>query len=219
MPSIFNNHLDSRIYNAIKGHTAAKPQNLAGIIAYVDSQEKLVITREELSTGITRLIEDGLVAESEKHLFVETVKKGAAGSFSGISADEYETAFREYLKSFDERVQQDDPGVDFTCQKLIIRWKLDGDAYGTDEDEDAAEAFADAVEPAIAKSGLGEISGFEYGPGIIDILIFGKETEDDIEEIYSLVVDTFKSYGCPSGSCIIKCYDNPRRDVACDRIA
>jgi len=220
MAPTFANYLDRQIYKAIKGHTSANPQTLVGILAYVDSQEKMVMTHEELSGGLTRLMADGLIAEADKHQFFEVAGTSVRSTFSGLSPDEHETACRGYSQWFDAQLERDDPGADFTRQKLVIRWKLDGDSYGTDDDEDATEAFADAIEPAIENSGLAEINGFECGPGLIDILIFGKETDDDMDDIYPLVVDTFKSYGCPKGSCIIKCYGEAenRREVICDEI-
>jgi hypothetical protein len=221
MAPTFANYLDRRIYKAIEGHTCAQPQTLVGILAYVDSQEKMVLTREELSGGLTRLMEAGLIAESNTHLFYEMVGATEPSAFSGISPDEHELACRDYTKWFDDQLKQDDPGEGFTRQKLIIRWKLNDNSYPTEDDEDATEAFAEAIEPAIAKSGLAEINGFECGSGLIDILIFGKETDDDMEDLYAMIVDTFRSYGCPTGSCIIKCYGEAekRREVICDAIA
>ena len=220
MAPAFANYLDRRIFKAVKGHTSTQPQTLVGILAYVDSQEKMVMTHEEFSGGLTRLIDDGLIAEADTHQFFEVVGSIQPSTFSGLSPDEHESACRDYRKWFDEQLQRDDPGADFTRQKLVIRWKLDGDSYGTDDDEDATEAFANAIEPAIENSGLAEINGFENGPGLIDILIFGKETDDDMDDLYALIVDTFKAYGCPKGSCIIKCYGEAenRREVTCDEI-
>lgn len=220
MPPTFANYLDRRIYKAIKGYSSARPQTLVGILANVDSQEKLVMTHEELSSGLTRLIADGLIAEAGTHHFFEVVGTNVPSAFSGLSLGEHESACRNYREWFHQQRQRDDSGADFSRQKLVIRWKLDGDSYGTDDDEDATEAFADAIEPVIEQSGLAEINGFEYGPGVIDILIFGKETDDDMDEIYALVVDTFKSYGCPTGSCIIKRYGEAgnSRVVVCDVI-
>jgi hypothetical protein len=218
MTPIIANYLDRRIYKAITGYTPDHAQSLVGILAYVDSQEKMLLTHEELVGGLKRLIEAGLVTEATNHAFFESVRTDAARAFSGISPDVFESACRDYHNWFASQLQQDDDGAAFTRQKLVIRWKLNGDTYPTDNDEDATETFATAIESAIAESGLGEINGFEHGAGLIDILIFGRETDDDVDDIYSLIADTFKSYGCPPGSCIIKCYHDPRREVVCDEI-
>ena len=110
--------------------------------------------------------------------------------------------------------------ADFTRRALVIRWKLEGDAYASDAEEDAAETLAAAIEPVLEQSGLAEINGFEYGPGSIDILIFGRETDAATDKIHGLIAATFESHGCPSGSCVIGVYGDPpnQREVILDAI-
>lgn len=45
--------LDRGIFKAIKGHSETHPQDLVGILAYVDSHEKLVLTHEELAACLS----------------------------------------------------------------------------------------------------------------------------------------------------------------------
>jgi len=214
-------YLDRQILRCMKGTTADEPIPLVGIFASIDCQERILLTHEELSGGLTRLIESGQCAEVGKHQFYEVAGTNPRPStFSGLSPEEYETACQEYHKWFAEQLEKYDPDAAFTRQKLVIRWKLDEDSFPSEEDEETVLALGDAIEPALEKSGLAEINGIEIATGLIDLLIFGKETDDDMDDIYALVVDTFKSYGCPKGSCIIRCYGPAEncREVFSDEI-
>lgn len=61
-------NLDRDIFKAIKGHTETSPHDLVGILAYIDSQQKLLMTHEELSGGLQRLIDSGQIAEATPHV-------------------------------------------------------------------------------------------------------------------------------------------------------
>ena len=56
--------IDRNIFKAIKSHGETDPQDLVGILADVDSRERLLLTHEELSGGLQRLIESGQIAEA-----------------------------------------------------------------------------------------------------------------------------------------------------------
>jgi hypothetical protein len=213
--------LDRSIFKAIKGHTEDKPQDLVGILAYVDSREKLLLTHEELSGGLERLIRGNQIAEVVPHKFVDTAGRPYSHNFSRLSLSDHEQACQAYRKWFEEQCRlfdnRESSEDDFSRQKVVIRWKLSGSDYATDDDEDSAEVFADQIEPILNQSHRAEVNGFEFGPGYIDILIFGKETDDDTDEIYADIVSAFRSFGCPPGSCIIREYEG-RGEVVSDTI-
>lgn len=108
-----------------------------------------------------------------------------------------------------------DPGAEFTRQKIIIRWSLP-DGVDPDEHEDRAHALAAAIDPILDASGLAEINGFEFGGGEIDALIFGRETDDDVDAIYESIVEVFRAFGCPAGSCIIRQYRDRGDELVTD---
>jgi hypothetical protein len=62
------------------------------------------------------------------------------------------------------------------------------------------------LDEALAKSGCAEINGYEYGKGHIDILIFGSKSNENTEEAYKSIIDIYRSYKIPKGSCIIRYY-------------
>lgn len=114
-------------------------------------------------------------------------------------------------------IKDEDDDYDFTETPITIRWKLKDDQWPTDADEDAIEEFADQIGPILTASGRADLNGFECGPGLIDILIFGKETADT-DAIYADIIDIFHSFGCPVGSYIIRNYKH-QDDVISDIIS
>ncbi len=211
---------DRRIFKAIKGHSETNPQDLVSILAYVDSQERLVLTHAELSGE--RLIESGQIAEATPHKYFDTSGQSYSRVFSGLSLQDHEEACQAYRKVFWEHYRKDqnkEPSEDdFTQQKIVIRWKLKGDEYATDADEDAAEALTERLDPILRLTNRAEINGFEFSPGYIDILIFGKETDDDTDAIYADIVATFRAFGCPPGSCVIRQYEDRDEEVISDTV-
>ncbi len=217
--AMFENHLDRRIFKTVRHHTADNPQTLAGIIGGVDARERLVLTYDELSGGIARLIASGHIAEVTPLHFYDASESGGSRSFSGISQIDHESAVAAYREWFAKQVAalDDEPGEDdFVWQKVTMRWATPDDRWPTDADEDGAEQLADTIALVIDASGLGEINGFEYGRGHIDVMIFGKATDGDVDDIYELVAPAFRTFGCPPGSRIIRTYHQPRREVESD---
>ena len=135
---------------------------------------------------------------------------------------DHEEACQAYRKRFWEqygKVQNEESSEDdFTRQKIVIRWKLKGDEYATDADEDAAEALTEQIDAILSQNKPAEINGFEFGPGYIDILIFGKETDDDTDAIYADIVAAFRAFRCPAGSCIIRQYEDKDDEVISDTV-
>ncbi len=70
----------------------------------------------------------------------------------------------------------------------------------------------------MAGTSRAEIIGWERGPGAIDILIFGRETDDDSDEIYTRIAPAFRQFGCPPGSCIVRCYRDRDQELVSDTV-
>jgi len=190
--------LDRSILKAIKGHTETQPQDLMSILAYVDSQERLVLTHQELSGGLQRLIASGQIAEATPHKYFDPAGQPHSREFSGLSLEDHKETCQAYHQWFEEqsrKLQNEEPSeADFTRQKIVLRWKFKDDEYATNADEDAAEALADHIDSTLNESKRAEINGFELGRGSIDILIFGKETDDDTDAIYADIAPVFRNF-------------------------
>jgi hypothetical protein len=216
--------LQRDIYKAIKGTTRDKPQNLVGIIGTVDARQKLVVTYNELCAGLKSLIETGKITQLSPVEFyeIEDVRGSITkDQFICISQKQYQKAIAEYLKMAQEcldEMENQTAKDDFGFQKLAIRWKLPGEKYATHKDEDCAEKLTEKIEGILREDGRAEVNGFEYGPGHIDILIFGRESNQDTDNIYLSIIDAFRTYGCPKGSYIIRNYLNSEEEVISDKI-
>ena len=91
---------DIRILEAIKGATRGKPKDLAGILAYVDSRERVVLTHQEMEGGLRRLVESECVAEASDHRFYEISAEVERRAFSGLTPEDYQQACEEYRQRF-----------------------------------------------------------------------------------------------------------------------
>lgn len=105
---------------------------------------------------------------------------------------------------------------DKTRQKLVVRWALPEGTFPSDSDEDAIEPLIEMIDDMLEMDGRAEVNGCEHGGGSIDVLIFGKETDADTDDIYSLIRPVVTGFGCPPGSCIIRHYGEPEREVISD---
>ena len=197
--------LDREILAAIEGRTAGTPQNLAGILAWVDARQKTVLTHAELEGGLRRLFAAGVIAEAGPLRYYAPAASPAERIFSGVSVEEHREACEAYLKAFWDAGGEDEED-EFPRKKIAVRWAVAGDRYPSDEDQAAAEALLERLEPVLAGAGLGEIIGCELGPGSVDILVFGRDTDDDVDALYDLLAPAFRAFGCPAGSCIIRTY-------------
>lgn len=91
---------DDLILEAVRGATRERPRDLTDILFYVDSRMRLVLSRDELSGGLQRLIEQGRIAESDRHEFYEVTDGVAPRTFSGLTPDEHRRACQAYNKGF-----------------------------------------------------------------------------------------------------------------------
>ncbi|MEM9701906.1 MAG: hypothetical protein AAF907_05635 [Planctomycetota bacterium] len=206
----FKTRLDRSIYQSIRRYTAERPQTPVGILWAVDARERLVLSHEELSGGLSRLIADGLVAEVAPHRYCDTstltdAEREASQPFSGWSKTDHERAVQDYRNEFRHQLKKlekeaDDDG--FTQQVMSLRCATPGGRWPTEEDECAAEELAEAVEPLLAETGLAEVNGFEQYRGGIDVLIFARENVD-LQSLYKVVAPAFRKFGCLPGSSIL----------------
>lgn len=215
----FDTDLDRRIFKTIQGRAASTPQTLVGIIGGVDASERLVLSHEELSGGLRRLIGAGLVAETAPHRFCDAANAAPSAEFSGVTEPDHARAVRDYRDWFRRQPNRldDESGEEgFVRRKLVLRWATPGGRWPTDDDEDGAEALAAAVDPLLARSGLGEVNGFEHGRGCIDVLIFGTATDADVDQIYDLIAPAFRAFRCPAGSRIVRVYQERNEALESD---
>lgn len=218
----FETILDRRIYKAIQGFTAANPQTLMGIISGVDASERLVLTHDELSGGLQRLVTANLISEIEYHRFCEASKTDSASTFTGLTEPDHAAAVEGYRAWFQQQLEHidDEPGEDdFVWLKLVLRWATPNGRWPTDDDEDDAEQLATLIDPTITQSGLGEINGFQHNSGYIDVMIFGKATDTDVDQTYELLAPTFRAHKCSVGSRIIKVYNERNEEIESDIVS
>jgi hypothetical protein len=211
---------DRDIFKAIKGHSEQSPQDLPGILAVVDARQRLILTHEELVSGLGRLIEAGQVVEAGNYRYYEPKSPPSARSFSGIPLAEYRRACKAYDEFFSASVEELEARPpspeDKTRQKIVVRWGLPEGAFPSDSDEDAIEPLIEMIDDILKTDGRAEVNGCEHGAGSIDVLIFGKETDADTDDIYSMIRPVVTGFGCPPGSCIIRQYGEPEREVMSD---
>jgi len=100
-------NFDARIQESIKGTTLEHPKDLCGILAYVDSRERVVLTCQELSDGLSRLIRQGRVIEAVGRSFYENKREAKPSSFRGLTAQEYQQACESYQESFRTTTKRD----------------------------------------------------------------------------------------------------------------
>jgi predicted NUDIX family NTP pyrophosphohydrolase len=211
---------DRDIFLAIKGYSPHNPQDLVGILAAVDARQRLILSHEELIGGIDRLIARGQVAEAANCRYYVPTSPPTIRSFSGIARAEYDRACVAYSDASSETLRElsaiPPSPRDKTRQKIVVRWKLPRQDFPSDSDEDAIEPLMEMIGHVLDADGRAEIVGCENGPGAIDVLIFGEETDADTDDIYSMVRPVFVEFGCPPGSCIIRQFSDQQREVISD---
>ena len=92
-------NFDEYIVEAVRGHTAERPQDLVGILYNIDGRMKLLPLNDELRGGLARLVESGRIIETERHRFAEGDGK-TGQTFSGITDEEWRRADDAYRRWF-----------------------------------------------------------------------------------------------------------------------
>ena len=89
----------------------------------------------------------------------------------------------------------------------------------SEEAMEEAERLAELMEPELPKGLNVDINGFESGAGSIDILIFGRGTNAEIDLTYDAIAPVFRAFAKHPGSHIIRYYDDGKREVVSDMSA
>ena len=216
---MFATHLDRRIFQAIRASSADSPQTLPGIIGHVDACEKLILTREELANGLERLIAAGQIMEISPNVYCPHGASTQRRTFTGLPKADYDRAVAEYRRESREALTTGESKAGaFVQRRVVVRLATRGGRWPTDADEDAAEDFAKLTSPLVDESGLGEINGFEFGRGYIDVLIFGRESRDDSGRLRDLIAPQFRTWNTLSGSRILRYPGCNQTPVESDRV-
>jgi len=97
MPPASN--FDDRVLEAIRLATPGQPQDIAGILHYVDSREKVVLTHRELVEALERLIHGGAVAEVAPFHFCVAESGVRKPHFTAMPREVYDAACDRYVRS------------------------------------------------------------------------------------------------------------------------
>jgi hypothetical protein len=194
--------------------------SLVDIIAAVDSQERLVLSHEELDGGLRRLSEAGRIREVERLRFCAAVGDGTK-AFSGLSEEEHDTACRQYRKMFEAilREIESEPEPELDLEPLVIcRLTFEGDGGFSDEAQETADDLAEMMAQILPNVAHADVNGFERSSGYINILIYGAGTNAEVDLVYGAVAPLFRAFPARTGSCIIRHYDNRQREVISDLV-
>ncbi len=99
------NQFDRDIFKSIKGYSRQSPQDLTGILASVDASQRAILTQEELSSGLARLIAAGQVEEAGNGRYFVHESPASERHFSGVSKAEYDRACKAYHEIFSEALE------------------------------------------------------------------------------------------------------------------
>lgn len=211
-------YYDQLIYESIKASTESNPCDLVQILFHVDGRDKSILLYEQLKYGLQRLITNGKIREISPHKFIGSEREEESKAFSGLSIEEYQQACQDYRTYFEEiygSIDSDDDELDY--QKLIIKWKLPTRITTIEEELDKAEILIKEIENVLDPNEAG-IFDFEESDEFIEIPIYGRDSNEVTDSIYSLIKDVFKKHPCPSGSYIIRIYNESGEGFVSDLI-
>lgn len=100
---------------------------------------------------------------------------------------------------------------------VVVRWGIPS-GRRSEADEDAAEELAEELVPLIPPVADAEVLGFDDASDRIDIVIWGEGTDEEIDQVYRAVAPTFRRYGCPPRSCIIRYYGGGAWELVSDEV-
>lgn len=211
-------YYDGLIHKAVQGRSeadAAKPEE---ILHVVDAFDRSVLDRKAFEGGLRRLIASGRIAETGRLRFYDSQGLDAPRTFGGLSEDEYERAVEDYHALFQRMLKESEGKKDeFPRLILTVRWAFAGGRYPSDTDQTRMEQLAEKIDAILAESKHGEINGFESGPGLLEMHIFGPETDAHTDDVYDSIVSPFRVFPNPPGSCLVRHYADGT-DRASDKV-
>jgi hypothetical protein len=187
---------DRDVYRAIKGRTEATPADVADVLGLVDAFQRLVLTVSELNQSLERLIGSGRVKEVAPGLYAEG--NDPSRTFHPISESAHEAAYELYGKRL--RVAAYDPESDLSEVVLRVRWRLPDGAYADEATEQEIERLAGRLDEAL--EGRAEGLGFEFGPGLVDLVLAVREGSD-AEEVVEAAQSILDAWPAPPGSSVV----------------
>jgi hypothetical protein len=159
---------DKMILKALRHTTHDNPTDLVGIIGHIDSRERLIISFEELESGLRRLVEAGMIQEIKPLHFFKTADSEAAAIFTGLNEEQYKSVCRKY-RDWMQQARKELENMPEVADGPLVVCKL---ISSTSEDfsgeaEEAIEHLADQMEEVIPGIADAEIIGFEHSFEVI----------------------------------------------------
>ena len=218
------NHSDNMIRKALRGTSRDAPLDLVGIIAAIDARERFVVSFEDFESGVRRLVELGEIGEARPLHFFESYSGDVGASFSGITEEQYLTAYRTYAAMMERAAEQMELEPESNDGPLIICRLIAPTSTGfSDEDEEAVENLANQMQqvmPHVANANvIGCERSYERSARRMSILIYGAGANEEVDLIYNAIVPLFRAFPCQPGSCIVRYYDNRQRELVSDLVA
>jgi hypothetical protein len=186
---------DRDVYRAIEGRTEASPADVADVLGLVDAFQRLVLTVSELNQSLERLIGSARVKEVAPGRYAEG--DDPSRTFHPISESDHDAAYELYqerLRSAVDEEETDLPGV-----VLRVRWRLPDGTYADEATEEEIERLARRLDEAL--EGRADGLGFEYGPGLVDLVLAIRE-EFDAEEVADAARSVLDAWPAPPGSSV-----------------
>lgn len=88
---------------------------------------------------------------------------------------------------------------------VLIQINLDGDEFGTPEEQETVYQIEEALEDAAEASGAGEYDGHEFGEGQATIYMYGP----DADRLAATALGVLRGFDLPKGSTMTKRYGEP----------
>jgi hypothetical protein len=184
------------IRRALRG---AEPLGIADLMFWIDAQERIAATADELNEALSASINAGLVHELPDRRFAAGPSAAPSAVFTPLTEVEVNEAYREYAEIFNESDSSALPPEAPTSLKVDCYYALPDGRFPDDADEDALEPIVDAMLAELQAKGIvGAVLGLQLGPGAIDFVISAAESVN-AEEILTLVRPVFMKLA-PSGS-------------------
>lgn len=199
-------YYDGLIHKAVQGRSEADSAKPEDILHLVDAYDRSVLDRKAFEGGLRRLIASGKIAETGRLRFYDPQGLEAPRTFDGLSEDEYERAVEDYHALF-QRLSKESEGKEDEFPRLIltVRWAF-AEKPPTEEDFARMEELARKIDAVLDEKKLATVNGFEVGNDVMEMQIFGPETDAHTDEVYDSILSVFRVFPNPPGSCLVRHY-------------